>query len=383
MGLSVTREQRSMKNAGTWEELKKIGGGGQSDVFLVRSPQRVSERTTALKTITMAVGRPESAALAEAVASYGRLETPSDLGAMKKFKIRDEGGAQQAMQRLQQEVEILKQGRPGLPKLLEHNVEDRWIVTEYFQSGTVEDNLALYQGNPVLALLAFQSLVDTVAKLHEEGIVHRDIKPANVFVRDDKRLVLGDFGIVYVPDLPARLTRTQERVGPRDFMPPWADVGERLDEVTDRFDVYALGKLLWCMVSGRTMLPREYFTEPRNDLTLMYKGDPHVHMIQQILEKSVVERERNCESVSTIRAMVISFIYVLKQGGQLINDGVPRPCRVCGFGEYRPDTFGASTPIGMRFWLGQGSVPQTTTMKEVRLFVCDKCGHMQLFRTTP
>lgn len=96
-----------------------------------------------------------------------------------------------------------------MPKLLDHNVEERWIVTEYFSRGTVEDNLGLYQGNPVLTLLAFQSLVDTVVTLHAEGIVHRDIKPANVFVRDDAKLVLGDFGIVYVPDLPARLTRKQ------------------------------------------------------------------------------------------------------------------------------------------------------------------------------
>src|SRR5215831_444140 len=138
-----------MKNATVWEELSKLGGGGQSDVFLVRSPQRVAERRLSLTKIRTAIDGDKRADLANAIAAYTREDSPAELGAMKKFKIRDEGGAQQATQRLQQEVEILNQGRLGLPKLLDHNVEERWIVTEYFSRRTVEDNLGLYQGNPV------------------------------------------------------------------------------------------------------------------------------------------------------------------------------------------------------------------------------------------
>ena len=98
----------------------------------------------------------------------------------------------------------------------------------------------------------------TVATLHEKGYVHRDIKPANVFIRNDEELVLGDFGIVYVPGASDRLTHTDQPVGPRDNMPGWANIGVRLERVEPNFDIYMLGKLLWSMLDGRFVLPREY-----------------------------------------------------------------------------------------------------------------------------
>lgn len=42
------------------------------------------------------------------------------------------------------------------------------------------------------------------------------------------------------------------------------------------------------------MLKREYFTEPENDLTLIYRDDPQAYMINQILSHCVVERKANC-----------------------------------------------------------------------------------------
>ena len=80
------------------------------------------------------------------------------------------------------------------------NVNERWMVTEYLTNGNLEDHLLEYKGNPALALKAFRSMVNTVSLLRKEGIVHRDIKPANIFIGKDHELVLGDFGLVFVPD---------------------------------------------------------------------------------------------------------------------------------------------------------------------------------------
>ncbi len=239
-----------------WEHIRRLGGGGQSDVFLVRSPERVTQRAVCLQTIRTALDGDRRAELAEAVWEYSRPNSFSELGAKKIFKIRPDSDEQQALQRLKQEFQILQQNRPGLPKLLDSNEAERWIVTELFPNGTIEDNIDKYKGNPALVLKAFLSLVNTVTQLHDEDIVHRDIKPANVFVRHLDDLVLGDFGIVFLPDQPTRLTRTNESVGPHDYMPPWAETGGRLDKVDTSFDVYMLGKLLWCMVTGRLVLRR-------------------------------------------------------------------------------------------------------------------------------
>jgi serine/threonine protein kinase len=144
------------------------------------------------------------------------------------------------------------------------------------------------------ALKAFRSLVKTVASLHQDPTVHRDIKPANIFIGHGGNLVLGDFGIVYLPNQMERLTAIGERVGSRDYMPQWADWGERFDNVEPNFDVYMLGKLLWCMVSGRLKLPREKFDEAPFDLTRKFPNDPNMHAVNAILEKCVVEHPDDC-----------------------------------------------------------------------------------------
>lgn len=362
-----------------WEHIRRLGGGGQSDVFLVRSPERVTQRTVCLQTMRTALDGDRRAALAEAVWEYSRPDSLAELGAKKIFKIRPDSDEEQAVQRLKQEFQILQQKRAGLPKLLDSNESERWIVTELFSKGTLEDNIAKYKGNPALALRAFLSLVNTVADLHDENIVHRDIKPANVFVRELDDLVLGDFGIVFVPDQPARLTRTNESVGPHDYMPPWGETGGRLENVDTSFDVYMLGKLLWCMVSGRLILRREWFKRPENDVTVLFRHDPHAHMINTILEKCVVERQQDCVGIHDVRAMAIAFVSLIERGGQLLQREVPRPCHVCGHGYYEPESFANNrgvVPVQMRFWLGQD-----INLKQVEVFTCNACGHMALFRT--
>jgi serine/threonine protein kinase len=224
-----------------WEVIKPLGGGGQSDVFLVRSPKRVVERATLVAKVQQHAGgcRIEGAAeLAEAVWNYARPEVPSELGALKIFKIPPDGSTippppgskeSEAIVRLKNEITALSRDLPGLPKLLDSNEGERWIVSEYFPERTLEHHPRKYKGKVASALKAFRSLVQTVAMLHKEGYVHRDIKPANVFVRKDDELVPGDFGIVYLPNAaPDRLTLTGERVGPRDYMPPWANLARAM-----------------------------------------------------------------------------------------------------------------------------------------------------------
>ena len=380
---SATVEEPEPTGQVQWERISRLGGGGQSDVFLVRSPARVTQRSACVRTIKSALNREKEPDFADAIWSYSRPDSVSELGARKEFKIREEGGEQQALQRLQQEIHVLQEGRPGLPTLLDSNESERWIVTEYFPRKTIEDNIFLYKGNAALALKAFLSLVNTVKLLHAENIVHRDIKPANVFVTKDDELVLGDFGIVYLPDRPPRVTRTNESVGPHDYMPPWGEVAGRLEDVDDKFDVYMLGKLLWCMVSGRMLLQREWFRRPPNDVTKVFPHDPHMHMINTILEKCVVENPEDCVSISDLRAMVIAFVSVIERGGQLLQREVPRPCHVCGHGEYKPETFGDNSsndpvPVNVQLWQGQ-----TINLKKVQVFACSSCGHMAWFRTSP
>jgi serine/threonine protein kinase len=321
---------RQWKGATEWEEISRLGQGGQSEVFLVRNSARIAERKKHLAKIMELSGQGfndlRAQQFTEATLGYGRQERTSELGALKVYNPRAAGptAEQQALGRLKIEVTVLGQNRRGLPKLLDSNESERWIVTEYFPGGTLEDHLLRYTGNPVLSLTAFHSLVETVAALHKDNIFHRDIKPANVFIGNDGGLILGDFGIAFLPNLPERLTFTNESVGPRDYMPPWAETEDRLEKVDGTFDVYELGKLLWCMVAGRLKLIREWYKRPEFDLVLKFPNDPQVHMVNAILDKCLHESPDKClPRASELLLVVDAHLSVMLRGGQMLREGYP------------------------------------------------------------
>jgi serine/threonine protein kinase/class 3 adenylate cyclase len=82
---------------------------------------------------------------------------------------------------------------------------------------------------------------------HTKGIVHRDIKPGNVWLTDDGTAKLGDFGLALALDR-SRLTGGAMMVGTAAYMAPEQAVG---GAVTARSDLYALGAMLYEMLTGR------------------------------------------------------------------------------------------------------------------------------------
>ncbi|MGB0596323.1 MAG: serine/threonine protein kinase [Rubripirellula sp.] len=87
-----------------------------------------------------------------------------------------------------------------------------------------------------------------LSHLHANNIVHRDLKPANIFLSDDGRLKIGDFGLAR--DLNAgRLTMEGMTVGTAKYLSPEQACGE--EDLDGRADLYSLGCILFEMVAGR------------------------------------------------------------------------------------------------------------------------------------
>ena len=104
--------------------------------------------------------------------------------------------------------------------------------------------------------IADQAL-DALGAAHDKGIVHRDVKPDNVFLCNDGRVKLLDFGLARMKSLgghgvhgSAETTGTGVTIGTPEFMPPEQAKGRR-DEVDARSDVWGFGATLFTAITGR------------------------------------------------------------------------------------------------------------------------------------
>ncbi|MGD0199812.1 MAG: protein kinase [Bryobacteraceae bacterium] len=386
-----------MPDMNRWEKLKPLGEGGQGQVFLVRTPTRRTARDQAKAQIYPCIaniGAHQGASsdsivqsLLEAITEYSRPDSPNELGALKQFKIAtdDKGKEAEAVGRLQAEIEVLQRtSHPAVLRLLDANVDERFIVTEFHPGGTLDKHLARYKGKALEALAALRPLVEALAAIHHQhGAIHRDIKTENIFVATDGRLVLGDFGVVFFTD-GQRLTKTYERVGSHFWMAPWAYKNERLaiEQINPSLDIFPLVKVLWSMISGRNGFPYWEWEHDENNLEAMFPDSPMVALINRhVISKCVVREEKDCTAFAPVLLREIdALIERGKRVAQRMDGETTWPCRICGKGTHRPAVSPAGVNYGPLLMLAQRPGGAVSDRQPFSICVCDHCGHAELFK---
>jgi len=181
----------------------------------------------------------------------------------------------------------LRLDHPAIAKTLPVTDKSRpYIVMEYVEGRSLWEIVKTEGRQPVSrALDVGRQLCEAVAYLHRQGVVHRDLKPQNIIVDAVGGVHIIDFGI--------SLDRTARRItwgglsallGTPEYMAPEQVLGKRGDA---RTDVYALGTILYEMLSGS--LPYS----ARDASTLMHlklrEGPRHLKEVAEHLDPALAE----------------------------------------------------------------------------------------------
>ena len=131
-----------------------------------------------------------------------------------------------------------------------------FIIMEYVGGGTLKQKMAnSMQMREVIQIIS--EVASALTYAHSMGIVHRDVKPVNVLMDASGRAVLSDFGIAKVLQTSAALTRDGAGVGTPEYMSPEQCRGGPVDA---RTDIYALGVMLYEMLTGHTPFEADNYT---------------------------------------------------------------------------------------------------------------------------
>src|SRR3954468_5329016 len=142
-----------------------------------------------------------------------------------------------------------------IPVYAAGEIDGQLYLATRFVDGTDLHQLLRNDGpvEPQRAAEIVQQVAEALDAAHAAGLIHRDVKPANVLL-SGRHAYLSDFGLTRAGAPDTRLTDTDERLGTVDFMSPEQLRGQRLDA---RSDIYALGCLLFTVLTGRTPFRRE------------------------------------------------------------------------------------------------------------------------------
>lgn len=244
-----------------WEILRKIGSGGQADVYLARD---------------------------------------SEIGGLVAIKVYRSGLDDIGRERLKREVRL---GRTLLHQRLVRIFEfldgggSPAIVMEWIPGGAVTERL---RSGPLPideAIAIARQTLEAIAYLHAQGVVHRDIKPSNLLLDSGGAIKLGDFGLARPLPAGSEVSQTVTEAGTPAYLPPEVFEGRHPDE---RSDIYSLGVTLFHLLTGRLPfeggsvfeIARKHRTNPPPNLRALRPDCPKwlVALVGRLLEKRPEDR---------------------------------------------------------------------------------------------
>ncbi|HUG91648.1 MAG TPA: protein kinase [Planctomycetaceae bacterium] len=267
--------------------------------------------------------------------------------------------------RFERELDILKALRhPNIVHCFGGVCEDkqRFYAMELVDGGTLDQMLRERGKLPWDQTVEYAlQMCAALSCAHQHGVIHRDVKPGNFLVTGDGRLKLSDFGLATVL-ASQRITAADKTMGTYLYMAPEQIRGA---EMSARTDLYALGCVLFEMISGRPLfdgqspaaiLHRHLKEPPPRVSTFASDCPPDLErLILELLEKDPERRPESADAVAERLRNLSNNIVVTsaRTEGRVGNRPVEAPVRRRPAGPAGPP--GAAVPRAWRIsaaWAG-------------------------------
>lgn len=207
---------------------------------------------------------------------------------------------------LKREAGILASfNHPNILKILDFEVMPNlaYIITELAEAGSLENKLhPNSQQSPVaipfpLVKNYLEQICRALDEIHQQGRIHRDIKPANILLDSTGRVLLADFGVALTASSnSSRLLTSVIAWGTAEYAAP--EVWD--DQVGKASDIYALGILLYQMLTGyapyqgsNPALMKQHLTEPMPPLSKYAPGLVYPPALDAVIARAVAKNPRD------------------------------------------------------------------------------------------
>ncbi len=279
------------------------------------------------------IGRRMAAYTVESVLGRGgmgvvykaRQDSPHRTVALKVINPGAIGGS--SLRRFQREAEVLgRLQHPGVAQIYESGQSrtplglQPFFAMEFVDGRPLLDYAKEHQLSNRQRLELMSQICDAVQFAHLKGVIHRDLKPVNILVDSRGHPKILDFGIARLTDSDIRVTTIQTNVGQLigtiPYMSPEQATGDSR-EIDTRSDVYALGVVLYELLSGR--LPYDLREKPVTEavrvvteqdptrlssISRIFRGDIET-IVGKALEK---DRTRRYQSAADMAADIRRFL---------------------------------------------------------------------------
>jgi eukaryotic-like serine/threonine-protein kinase len=186
---------------------------------------------------------------------------------LKKLTVRNA----QFIERFKREAKIMMDFKhDNIVTVYDHFKEGNsyYIALEYVDGFSLDELIKRERALPsVLAMHIFLEICRALKYAHDSGVIHRDIKPANILISRAGEVKLVDFGIAAYEegeDDGEALTTHGMTLGTPSYMPP--EQFENTRGVDKCADIYAMGIVLYEMVTGKKAFPGNFSPDTINSI---------------------------------------------------------------------------------------------------------------------